>query len=575
MTSLLRKKLPTTVRNNTKHWMLSLLAGAAFSATSSAALFAQENVPVNPFRSQPRPAGQLRPINPTPTRADLQPEAQLQLGQSQPGQSQPGQLQPGQFKPREAQPLPSEPVGLGSGEVVLRWRASDKVTPIAPNASTTSQTASSQPTTNRAASKPSGSPTTTARVGQRPAVNASTQNRLRSNSVVPVSYQDPSLQQPSLQQPSPAGPPIATPGAPVSPLQDPFGDRGRAPVLPNLPPTAETGLQPPATSPLGNDALSTPEAAPLPKFPPADSGGQESAQPATEPNRFPGTLPPSPMPADIENAPMPMPVQPFDDQPALGNSREGREELQSPEVSASDRDDVLALPAGSAATGYSCDEIRSRLKSGTIDRIELDVSPRFGRGSRSTEATTQLQAEFASNAPVRTWYDRSGREIARGRLQDWRRNRAILDVDGEEVSILVTDLSDADVAYISDAWGVPHLCGLSNDDWRQREFSPIKMTWKSSELMHKPLYFEDVALERYGHSAGPIAQPVLSTGHFFANIAVLPYKMGIHPMSECQYALGYYRPGNCAPWQIPAVPLSGRGALMQAGVVTGMAGLLP
>jgi hypothetical protein len=101
------------------------------------------------------------------------------------------------------------------------------------------------------------------------------------------------------------------------------------------------------------------------------------------------------------------------------------------------------------------------------------------------------------------------------------------------------------------------------------------MTWKSSELMHKPLYFEEVALERYGHTAGPILQPVLSTGHFFANIAVLPYKMGIHPMSECQYALGYYRPGNCAPWQIPAVPLSGRGALMQAGVVTGVAGLLP
>jgi hypothetical protein len=101
------------------------------------------------------------------------------------------------------------------------------------------------------------------------------------------------------------------------------------------------------------------------------------------------------------------------------------------------------------------------------------------------------------------------------------------------------------------------------------------MTWKASELMHKPLYFEEVALERYGHTAGPIWQPVISSGHFFANIAVMPYKMGIHPMTECQYALGYYRPGNCAPWQLPAVPLSGRGALYQAKVVTGSVFLLP
>lgn len=542
MTSLLRKKLRTTVRNSTKYWLLSLIAGATFSATSSVALLAQDNVPVNPFRSQPRPAGQARVANQTQAAVP----------------TQPGQIQPGQFQPREAQPLPAEPVGLGGGsEVVLRWRSSDKVAPVAAKQAATKPTV-----TNQAAAKPATVPLN----GQRRTNAATTPNRLRSGNVVPVSYQDPSNQAPNA-----SAPPIATPGAPINPLQDPFGDRGRAPVLPNLPPAAAPNVQPP-----GSGSLSTPEAAPLPTFPPRDSdnAASGSVEPALEPNRFPGTLPPSPMPSDIENAPMPMPVQP-QDEPSFGNAGDASSELQAPEISASDRENDAMMPAGASAPGYSCDEIRARLKNDTIDRIVLDVSPRFGRGSRSTEATTQLQEEFATNAPVRTWYDRSGREIAQGRLQDWRRNRAILDVDGEEVAVPVTDLSDADVAYISDAWGVPHLCGLSNDDWRQREFAPIKMTWKSSELMHKPLYFEDVALERYGHSAGPVVQPVLSTGHFFANIAVLPYKMGIHPMSECQYALGYYRPGNCAPWQIPAIPLSGRGALMQAGVMTGMAGLLP
>ena len=101
------------------------------------------------------------------------------------------------------------------------------------------------------------------------------------------------------------------------------------------------------------------------------------------------------------------------------------------------------------------------------------------------------------------------------------------------------------------------------------------MTWKASNLCHKPLYFEEVNLERYGHTAGPILQPIVSSAHFFANIAVLPYKKGIHPPNECQYALGYYRPGNCAPWIVPPVPLSLRGAARQAAVMTAGFWLIP
>ncbi len=63
--------------------------------------------------------------------------------------------------------------------------------------------------------------------------------------------------------------------------------------------------------------------------------------------------------------------------------------------------------------------------------------------------------------------------------------------------------------------------------------------------------------------------------HFFANIAVLPYKMGVHGPHECQYALGYYRPGNCAPWIKPPVPISARGAIAQAATMTGLFWLIP
>jgi hypothetical protein len=108
-----------------------------------------------------------------------------------------------------------------------------------------------------------------------------------------------------------------------------------------------------------------------------------------------------------------------------------------------------------------------------------------------------------------------------------------------------------------------------------RNWVASTFTYQASGLCHKPLYFEEVQLERYGHTAGPIKQPLLSGAHFFLNIAVLPYKMGINPPCECQYALGYYRPGSCAPWHIPPVPISVRGALAEAGAWVGGIYIIP
>ena len=70
-------------------------------------------------------------------------------------------------------------------------------------------------------------------------------------------------------------------------------------------------------------------------------------------------------------------------------------------------------------------------------------------------------------------------------------------------------------------------------------------------------------------------QPVISGAHFFATIPVLPYKMGLEDPCECIYALGYYRPGNCAPKLIYPIPLSLRGALYEAGAISGLVFLLP
>jgi hypothetical protein len=120
----------------------------------------------------------------------------------------------------------------------------------------------------------------------------------------------------------------------------------------------------------------------------------------------------------------------------------------------------------------------------------------------------------------------------------------------------------------------PCECRLEGETFQPRRFATTMMTWKAAGYCHKPLYFEDWTLERYGHSHGAL-DPVFSAAHFFVTLPVLPYKMGVELPWECVYPLGYYRPGNCAPWMVPAVPISCRGAAVEAATVTGLVFLLP
>jgi len=122
---------------------------------------------------------------------------------------------------------------------------------------------------------------------------------------------------------------------------------------------------------------------------------------------------------------------------------------------------------------------------------------------------------------------------------------------------------------------LPQDCPLEADLCEPRSWCQTLYHWKASSLCHKPLYFEQVSLERYGHTWHPLVQPVVSGAHFFGTIPILPYKMGIEDPRECIYALGYYRPGECAPKLLYTLPLSLRGAIYQAAAVTGIVYVLP
>lgn len=121
----------------------------------------------------------------------------------------------------------------------------------------------------------------------------------------------------------------------------------------------------------------------------------------------------------------------------------------------------------------------------------------------------------------------------------------------------------------------PEECPIDTGPFVPRQWGCVTYTWKASGLCHKPLYFEERSLERYGHSWGPLVQPWMSAAHFFGTMPALPYAMGMNPPWECKYPLGYYRPGSCAPYLLYPVPLSLRGAAVSGAAWTGGMFLIP
>ncbi len=93
-------------------------------------------------------------------------------------------------------------------------------------------------------------------------------------------------------------------------------------------------------------------------------------------------------------------------------------------------------------------------------------------------------------------------------------------------------------------------------------------------ICYRPLYFEDIGLERYGKNVGYL-QTGLSGARFFVSVAALPYKMTRRRPRSCECSNGFSRPGDC--------PLPGYGnrrfewdaALVEAAVVTGFVYFIP
>ena len=286
-------------------------------------------------------------------------------------------------------------------------------------------------------------------------------------------------------------------------------------------------------------------------------GDKSSAQ------ALPGRTIAQPIPeSDVPSPPQPLAPDALEDvQPAPGDEYD---ELPPPPDQ----------PSGSVYNQRKCDQedehcrtLRTAIRDYPITRISLDITPTYRLGDEAREP--------------RPWRSCRGAAIATGSMVDLRNGRVVIEMaDGREVQVPLAQLSDDDLCFVAAWYALPSECRVGDDCVAvqgnvARAWTPLTYTWKASALCHKPLYFEQESLERYGHTTGPVSEPFVAGAHFFVDIAALPYWMGINPPIECQYALGHYRPGSCAPWTIDPIPLSARGALYEAGAVTGAILLFP
>lgn len=330
----------------------------------------------------------------------------------------------------------------------------------------------------------------------------------------------------------------------LNPIEDPFGDRQRVPQQPTLP-QGRSIVSSPSQQPITQGDIETPvQEVASPTETPSATGSTSSTELLWQRNTKPAaSTPSSSIPA---TQPVPSRNSSYYQEPT--RQRRGTTSLQAREL----------------------------LMGDTIQDINLNVSPWYDAQGKSYPEELAKRQAFANSQSTRSWTNREGEELAFGTMTAVENRTVFIDLgDGQAEYILINDLSDADRSYVYDAWMYPMETLVVAEAMPEREWIAQTFTWKASALCHKSLFYEDVQLERYGHSAGPILQPVKSTAHFFLNLAFVPYNSAIHPVTECNYALGYYRPGDCAPWLANPIPLSARGVFRQALATTALAFAVP
>lgn len=145
----------------------------------------------------------------------------------------------------------------------------------------------------------------------------------------------------------------------------------------------------------------------------------------------------------------------------------------------------------------------------------------------------------------------------------------------QEISPFYDTSVDKDIRDFAEQRAAEYNVAFGAQTFHPRDFPDTMYPWEPSNFYHYPLYFEDPALERYGHTRHPLVQPIASVARFGTQLVFLPYQMTIDPINRPMYALGWYRPGDCAPKLRYQPELNAKAAAVEVGVWTGLFFLVP
>ncbi len=136
-------------------------------------------------------------------------------------------------------------------------------------------------------------------------------------------------------------------------------------------------------------------------------------------------------------------VDPDDREDGVGRYDDNRDDLRAP-------------------TGVSCTDFRQRIAAQTIDQVSLDISPPYRPDEIDSQRYEKLKADFDEKQSVRQWRSIDGRELASGRLRDLAYEKAVIETEqGSTEELAINRLSEADLAYIAENWGLPKQCLLN------------------------------------------------------------------------------------------------------------------
>jgi hypothetical protein len=254
--------------------------------------------------------------------------------------------------------------------------------------------------------------------------------------------------------------------------------------------------------------------------------------------------------------------EPGSDQ-ALASDEAPRLNPAEPEGSATRSDDPVDIRPGPSEDRPLLNRAKEDIPAPKSDRpadAMLEASQDRPMPAEAREEILPPQADSAAEVvpgAADDDQDRFAREVTDVRL-DIRPPQGPLPPD------LSPDETVQDQAEASDSEGI---C-----NWEMH--TPIICSFNPWTICYRPLYFEDIQLERYGRTFG-IVQPGVSAARFFCSVPLLPYKMVVRPPRSCECSNGFSRRGDQPLPGYGARTLRLDAAAVEAAVMAGIFLALP